>query len=69
MLAFVSSNDINLIDFYCARQFRSGAGRNYPLSERLSHLLGIIFVDAQQMGDLAITQIQAHQIQPRDPNP
>jgi hypothetical protein len=31
--------------------------------------LVIIFIDAQLVCDLAVTQIQPHQIQPRDPHP
>lgn len=64
VLAFMPRNDVYLIDFNGARQDRGGGRVHYPTSELLRHLLGIIFVDAQFMGNLAIAQIQ-----PRHPHP
>ena len=39
------------------------------LSADCSLPLGIIFIDAQLVCDLAVVQIQPHQVQPRDPHP
>ena len=69
MLSFVSSDQVDLVDFHGARQGRGDGGLHHPTSEVLGQLLGIIFVDSQFMSDLAIAQIQPHQVQPGNPDP
>jgi hypothetical protein len=69
MLAFVPSDQVHLIDLNRARQFRGGGRRHHPFPKLPGQHLGIIFIDAQLVSDLAVTQIQPHQVQPRDPHP
>ena len=69
MLSFVSSDQVNLVDFHGARKVWGGGGLHHPLPKLPGQLLGIIFVDSQFMGDLAIAQIQPHQVQPGNPDP
>ena len=68
MLAFVPSNDINLINLYGPSQFRRGGCSHHALPKLPRQLLGIVFVDSQFVSDLAVAQIQPHQVQPCDPH-
>jgi hypothetical protein len=69
MLAFVPSDQVHFIDLDRARQFRGGGRGHHPLPKLPGQLLCIIFIDAQLVCDLAVAQIQPHQVQPRDPHP
>ena len=69
VLSFVSSAQGDLVDFHGARKVRGGGGLHHPLPKLPGQLLGIIFVDSQFMSDLAIAQIQSHQIQRGNPDP
>jgi hypothetical protein len=69
MLAFVPSDQVHLIDLDRARQFRGGGRGYHPFPKLPGQPLGIIFIDAQLVCDLAVAQIQPHQVQPRDPHP
>ena len=52
VLSFVSSDQVNLVDFHGARKVRGGGGFHHLLPKLPGQLLGIIFVDPQFMGDL-----------------
>ena len=69
MLPFVSSDEVNLVALYRARQGWCGRGIHHPTSQVLGHRPRIIFVEVEFMGNLTVTQIQPHQIQPGDPDP
>jgi hypothetical protein len=69
MLAFVPSDQVDLIDLDRARQFRGGGCGHHPLPKLTGQLLGINEDDAQLVCDLAITQIQPHRAQSRDAHP
>ena len=57
MLAFMPSDQVHLIDLHRARQFRGGGRSHHPFPKLPGQLLGIIFIDAQLVCDLAVIRI------------
>lgn len=65
----MTSDEIHLVDLDRACECGRGGRVHHALPETAGHVLGIIFVQAEFVGDLAVTQIQTHQIQARHPLP
>ncbi len=69
MRSFVSSDEVDLVDFHRAGQGQGGEGLHHPTSEVLGHRLCIVLVEAGFVGDLTVAQIHPHQIEPGNPDP
>jgi hypothetical protein len=67
-VAFLSSHDVDFIAFDDTAQLRLGATLQKFFSQHCRHGLDIILVQFQLVGDLAIRQVQPHQVQTHHPN-
>ena len=62
-------HDRDLIAFDLAAERDLGLALHDPLPELGGHLLGIIGVEVQLLGDLCVGEVQAHEVQAQDPDP
>lgn len=65
----MTRDEMHLVDL--DRTYKCGRGGrvHHALPETAGHVLGIIFIQAEFMGDLAVAQIQTNEIQTRHPLP
>jgi hypothetical protein len=63
----VTGHHIDLVAFDFAAQLQLGLGRYDAGSQLFGHLLHIILIQTQFLGDLLVRQIQSHQVQAQDP--
>ena len=63
----MSSDDVHLVDFDRSGELGRVAAFDHTLSECTSHVLHVVFVQSQFLSNLAVTEIQAHQVQAPDP--
>jgi hypothetical protein len=68
-LAFVPGDDIDLVDLHLAFQrCRRGPGRQ-PAAQLLGHDLHVRAGEAPFLGDLAVGEVEAHEVQAQHPDP
>jgi len=66
-MAFVTGDNVNLVAFDRAFQLRFGLEVYHAAAQLRGHLVYIILVEIEFLGDLPVRQVETHQIQARDP--
>jgi hypothetical protein len=59
----MTGHHVHLIAFHLTRQDRFRLAGDDPFSQLLGHPLHVVRVQAQFLGNLAIRQIQSHEVQ------
>src|SRR3954464_39068 len=68
-LALVPGHDVDLVDLDLARQLHRGSLGGQAAAQLLGHGLHIRPVEAQLLGNLAVREVQAHEVQAQHPDP
>jgi hypothetical protein len=68
-VALVPGHDVNLVGLDFAFQRRLGDLGNQTFAKMRRHVVDVVVVQAQLLGDLLVRQVQPHEIQTQDPDP
>jgi hypothetical protein len=67
-LPLVTGDDVDFVALDLACQLDRGAFRFYAAAQGSGHLLRVILIEAQFSSNLAVREIETHEIQAQDPN-
>jgi hypothetical protein len=65
----VPGHDVHLVALDLAAERDLGLAPHDPLTEPGGHHLGIVGVDPEFLRDLPVGEVQAHEVQAKDPDP
>ena len=68
-MALVAGHDVDLIALDFAAERHPGLPLDDALPELGRHLLGVVRVQAEFLGDLLVGEVRPHEVEAQDPDP
>jgi len=68
-MALMPGHHVNLVTFNLAAESDLRLPLNDPLTKLRGHLLGIVGVQVQLLGDLLVREVQPHEVEAQGPDP